>query len=370
MDRLLRDIMRRHLWVSIAVLGFSLLFLVSYMWRVEAANVEPFFWLSAVYWLLYGGLIYWLRTGRTLKSNDPSLSLAFLALAVTYTSFSLYFAPENRDLGLLLYLVAIPYGVFQLNWQRFFLLAVYVMTAYLAVVSMVYTKYPAQWSWSQEVTLFGGLLFSLLFYVVLGKEVMVFRQRYEQKNRDLRNALQQIEELAITDELTGLYNRRYLMNMLDNQRTLVARENTTFVLIFIDLDHFKQINDQYGHAIGDQVLKELATLLKKSVREVDLVTRYGGEEFVVLLRDASINGALPRIERIRSQVNNRVFSNLQLSLTISAGVAEFRYPERIDELVSRADKLLYEAKRSGRNRVVSEPAPEQLVLAEEILPRF
>ena len=187
----------------------------------------------------------------------------------------------------------------------------------------------------------------------------MLREAYRHKNRELRRAMVRIEELAITDELTGLYNRRYLLRTLEKQRALANREGLPFVLAFVDIDHFKQINDQHGHRIGDQVLVELAQLLRLSVREVDLAARYGGEEFVLLLSGMTLATAENALNRIRIAVMEEHFSESSLPLTVSVGVAQYHAGEEGDELLNRADRLLYEAKRAGRNRVRTETVEQQ-----------
>ncbi len=365
MNKLQRDILRRHGLVTIGILLLSVLFVVSYLLRVPDPNYTELIYVLICYTVLQSTLLFWVASGRSLKNKDPSLTLAFLILGITYISVGIYFVPENRDISLLFYLTAIPYGIFQLNWQRFLFLALYSMTLYLAVIFHHYLKDPRAWPLPQELTLATALLFCLLFFAVLGKEVTVLRSRYVRKNEELKVALKQIEELAITDELTGLYNRRFLQTTLASERAIAQREGSTFVLAFIDIDHFKAINDRHGHAVGDEVLVELAQLLRTSVREMDLVARFGGEEFVILLRDMTVDRAVQRMERIRKKVEGQTFSALGLPLTISAGLTEYRVPEPIDELILRADKLLYQAKEQGRNRVVSDPAPRQLSLAQD-----
>jgi diguanylate cyclase (GGDEF)-like protein len=149
------------------------------------------------------------------------------------------------------------------------------------------------------------------------------------------------------------------LRTLEKQRALANREGLPFVLAFVDIDHFKQINDQHGHRIGDQVLVELAQLLRLSVREVDLAARYGGEEFVLLLSGMTLATAENALNRIRIAVMEEHFSESSLPLTVSVGVAQYHAGEEGDELLNRADRLLYEAKRAGRNRVRTETVEQQ-----------
>jgi len=177
----------------------------------------------------------------------------------------------------------------------------------------------------------------------------------------LSQAVQDSMELAITDGLTGLHNRRYMENHIN---TLVhdatARGKDLSVLI-LDLDYFKSVNDSYGHQAGDDVLREFARRLRKSVRGVDLVCRYGGEEFVVIMPETNTGLAYTVAERIRERIAAAPFAitgrTREIPVTISVGIASLNDTTQTAEaLLERADHALYAAKRDGRNRVVAEAA--------------
>ncbi|MGQ0764777.1 MAG: diguanylate cyclase [Gemmatimonadota bacterium] len=166
-----------------------------------------------------------------------------------------------------------------------------------------------------------------------------------------------LEMLALTDPLTGVLNRRALTERLAAEMGRVRRYESTVSVLLIDVDHFKNVNDTWGHLIGDSVLTELASLLQGAVRAVDVVARYGGEEFVVVLPETVMSGATTFAERLREQIEGFPFASTAghaLSLTGSIGVAS--YPsenvESVDELLAAADQALYRAKAAGRNRVV------------------
>jgi len=160
----------------------------------------------------------------------------------------------------------------------------------------------------------------------------------------------QLERLAITDQLTGLYNRLQLDRALDEEHSRNMRYGTQFCILLADVDEFKLVNDTYGHQIGDEVLIGIAHALKAGVREVDVVGRWGGEEFLVICRETQLAGALILAEKLRVAVESVPF-DLAGTRTVSFGVAEFRSGEVLTETLSRADDALYRAKRGGRNRV-------------------
>jgi two-component system cell cycle response regulator len=181
----------------------------------------------------------------------------------------------------------------------------------------------------------------------------VRRKRYQDR---LRANFHRSMALAVTDGLTGLYNRRYMTGHLD---TLIARGGPGghgLSLLMLDIDHFKLVNDNHGHAIGDEVLKEFGGRVARSVRGIDLACRYGGEEFVVVMPETDLATARKVAERLCRHVNEDAFvaqgGDLALPITCSVGVASWQANEGSEALIKRADDALYIAKREGRDRIV------------------
>jgi len=163
-----------------------------------------------------------------------------------------------------------------------------------------------------------------------------------------------LEQLSITDELTGLANRRHLFDQLAHEIQRSRRYDTPLSVILIDIDHFKRINDTWGHSAGDAVLRTAAGVFRASSRETDVVARYGGEEFALLLPETGLDGALTRAEALRAQIaatDTTLRNNGAVRVTVSLGVAALSPGESAEELMQRTDAALYVAKRKGRNRV-------------------
>ena len=177
----------------------------------------------------------------------------------------------------------------------------------------------------------------------------------------LRQNLDQSLELAVTDQLTGLHNRRYMVGQLNALVARAAKGGDPVGALLIDIDHFKKINDNFGHDVGDEVLREFAVRVATNVRAIDLPCRYGGEEFVVIMPGASLAAAERVAERIRLHVSGSPFrvagGKELLTVTISIGVAaSLGENDKPEALLKRADEAVYEAKTSGRNKVISHAA--------------
>lgn len=185
------------------------------------------------------------------------------------------------------------------------------------------------------------------------------QKNLKNKNRELikRNIL--LEQMAITDSLTKLYNKGYILRRLDSELTRTVRYNESISVIMIDIDHFKKINDSFGHIAGDSILKKLAEKLAESVRDVDIVARYGGEEFLVVCPNTSISGASILAERIRENIQNTIFhaNGTDIRITVSLGLTSLSPSSHINsdlnsgKLLEEADLALYKAKSAGRNKV-------------------
>ena len=178
----------------------------------------------------------------------------------------------------------------------------------------------------------------------------------------MRNALRYHEALAAAfrDPLTGAGNRVALDKTLQREIELTKRHGQQLSILMLDLDHFKLVNDEFGHSMGDKVLKEAVTCITGCIRQTDMCFRYGGEEFLIMLSNAEHAGALRIAERIRMSISALDFSNDKgrLQVTTSIGCATLMIEDSMDSLVQRADKALYQAKHSGRNRVVCDTDDE------------
>ncbi len=188
--------------------------------------------------------------------------------------------------------------------------------------------------------------------------IQVRRRRYQDR---LRANYERSLSMALTDVLTGVYNRRYALRHMDGLMRRVGDTGKALSVLMCDLDRFKSVNDTYGHAAGDEVLKQFAQCATQSMRNIDMVARFGGEEFVILLPDTDGDNAVKAAERLCKKVAAMVMQipeapGGQLSVTVSIGVASTSKPMSGDELIKLADAALYRAKQGGRNQVCADPS--------------
>jgi diguanylate cyclase (GGDEF)-like protein len=203
------------------------------------------------------------------------------------------------------------------------------------------------------ITLSQVLTFVLAFAV---EHMVVNKIAYEafKETKTLAMQLEKKEALASTDSLTGLFNRRKIEALIREQHQILVNMGACYSILLIDVDHFKRVNDHYGHAVGDEVLMHLSHCIRDHIRGVDNVGRWGGEEFLVLLPNAALEEARKTAERLRGTVAAHVYSEMpELNLTISVGVIEANRMMTIDETLRSVDKMLYGAKANGRNSVFS-----------------
>jgi diguanylate cyclase (GGDEF)-like protein len=172
----------------------------------------------------------------------------------------------------------------------------------------------------------------------------------------LSAALKKLIQDSETDPLTGLYNRRTFLKRIENEAVRFKRNQKPFSILFGDIDFFKKINDTYGHAAGDAILVNISNILNTEKREIDQVARWGGEEFLILLPETDITGAVQHGNKIRELISAKpfIYEEQEIQITMSFGVSKYDGDNTIDRTIDLADKRLYLAKESGRNKVVSE----------------
>lgn len=224
------------------------------------------------------------------------------------------------------------------------------------VTGVEYRIRQADGEWSWQAANLGPILDEdgrVAAVIGVGRDINLRKQAQaatEALNRALAAANEQLSRMANTDRLTGLWNRRHFEEVVAHEMIEADRYHLQLSMLIFDIDHFKAVNDQYGHLAGDQVLIELSRIARQQTRDSDLLARWGGEEFVILMPNTGPIDATTVAEKIRSAFASHRFPDLG-TVTASFGIAAFRAQESLDRWISRADGALYEAKQAGRNRV-------------------
>ncbi len=351
----------RHLAALLAALVFTVASILFFYYDLYSIERETFYSILILFWST--GLIFTvlLRTGLNKKFADPSLTAAQILVGTLFILTITYLLDEWRGLMLMAYFAVLSFGYFKLKFREFLSVALFAILGYILIILYLFVYEP--YRIELELELLQLLVFSITVSVMLytGSAIHQLREKSKQQHIELQKVLELNKTLAITDELTGWYNRRYFMEQLIQQKALSEREDSDFILCFCDLDHFKRINDKFGHHTGDVVLKKFADILKTSIREVDYAARFGGEEFVCLLVNTDIKSALKVTERIRESLAKYNFSDIAPSLhaTVSIGISNFKQFNTIQETLMNADNRMYRAKEHGRNKVVYSDEDEE-----------
>ena len=187
------------------------------------------------------------------------------------------------------------------------------------------------------------------------ERLRVVNEELQKQLEEITKLEQQVREQAIRDALTGLYNRHHLLNVLEAEFCRAERKGHSIAFMLIDLDHFKKVNDSYGHQAGDTTLQAATQVIGKSIRRSDIAFRYGGEEFLVILPEITLNNARQRAEQLRQAIDELEILFKGETIHISASIGMAIYPQHGstgDEMLSRVDHALYQAKKAGRNKVI------------------
>lgn len=307
-----------------------------------------------------------IKTNINLRFADPSMTLAQVALSIGPAYYVMFHSQQLRPVVLVLVISSAMYGLFRFRMRDFLILSFIEIGGYAVMIVLLYHYAPAEINLPVELLQWFALTATVLQFSGLGGLITSLRNKVKSRNDELamRNgelveALQRIEELAMRDELTGVFNRRYLMEAIRHECLRCERSGDSFTLCILDVDHFKRVNDMHGHLVGDQVLQHIARSAAAALRQTDVFGRYGGEEFAMLLTATASEGASVTAERVRRRIEQADLSAISagLQVTVSIGIADFQKGEEAAQTFKRADQALYLAKASGRNCCITAPSP-------------
>lgn len=306
--------------------------------------------VNAALWLL-------IHSNINLRLRDPSMTALQMIICQWPALWVMFFleAGQARAIFLLITIVPALYGILALNVRSFILVSIGFLIQYSALHLALWLYRPQVMNTELELIQSFAFVLVLAEVALIGGFISGLRGKLRLRNRELKNAMGRIQELVNIDELTGIYNRRRIFQVLNEESNRYRRAPGAFSVGILDVDFFKQINDTHGHQAGDKILRQLASSVTDDLRVIDSFGRYGGEEFLLILPQTTLAGAEIKAERIRSSIEALRFDDLpaDISITVSIGLAEFQAGETTDDTLARADKALYQAKESGRNRVIS-----------------
>ena len=288
---------------------------------------------------------------RLLPSGDMILPVVVWSTLVLLVSA--YYVDQVRLCVMMILFAVLQVGVFRVRLRGFAVVSAFAVLAYAVIIALVHRNHPASIDVFSELIQWVVFTIMTIVFVALAAEISDIRVQVSDRNKELGNIVERIQDMAIKDELTGLYNRRHALERLYKIREMAERGAFGFVIAYVDLDHFKDVNDDYGHQVGDDVLRAFARTVQKQVTGRDFCARLGGEEFLVVLVKTDLNSAESLTQDLRRKLSGaRIDSAPDLRVTASIGLARFQHGESLDALLARADDALYEAKESGRDRVV------------------
>ena len=317
------------------------------------APLQAMAWWSVV---AVGGLTVMaalVRCGWSARWRDPSMTFQQILWAITCSAVAYVLAAEARGIVPGLLAVTMLFAALNLRAKQIVAVSLYALGAFslavLFIIQLDNSTEPAL-----EIAYALVLVLMLTGCMLLSLRLYQLRGRLRKQRQELAVALKENRELASRDALTGLINRRHMRELLELEQRRCVRGVRTMLLAQMDIDHFKSINDTYGHGVGDMALKAFAQTVRDNIRNSDVLARWGGEEFVLLLSDTDVAGAMLTLQRVRAAVECTTMADAPpgLQMTVSIGLAEHMAGEMLEVTLDRADKALYSAKRAGRNQVM------------------
>ncbi len=329
---------------------------------VMAAGLEEGWTNRTLYagWLAFVGaglLVSFIaiRLGWTAHLHDPGLTTWQIVMGCLAVDWGYLMCGPLRTIALFPLALVLTFGAFSLSWRRIMGLAAFALLGLLAVVAWLQVQPSLKGTWPATAPPLDRINVGMMLVLMPALAVMTarlssLRGRLRQQRSHLSSELDEARLLAEVDMLTGLPNRRALIERLARFERDATEGGAPFAVTLLDIDHFKKVNDVLGHAAGDELLAKFARVARDSLRGGDVIGRWGGEEFLILTHGAADPSATAVIDRLQRatfalQVLNR-------PVTFSAGIAAHRAGEDVSQAIARADAAMYEAKQRGRDRVI------------------
>jgi len=336
-----------------ALVTVTVVSLLVYATMIGVAQARQVGWLAGFFGVFMLGFYATIRSGLNRRFSDPTLALPQVISAQTLIAAGYAMTGPVHGATVIMLSLVMVFGMFSLRPAALRVASLYTVAVMGAVMYWCAHHQPEHYPAPLELFNFALTAVVMIAISQLSGQLMDMRTRVKTQKIALEQALGHIKEMAARDELTGLPNRRRMMTLLQEHATRHARGGPRFYVCIIDLDHFKNINDSFGHAAGDAVLRAFANQAQQVLRNTDMIGRWGGEEFLLLPETPPGEPTLG-VARLRDTLAVMPASpSLQdLRVRFSAGFARYEDGEPIDQAIERADRALYAAKSAGRNRSV------------------
>jgi diguanylate cyclase len=338
--------------VCVGLQGYACM--VGFMEWESAIRLSALILINVLWW--YGVL----RSGLNLRFKDPALTLPQILSALTVIAGAYAITGPVHGSTMMLLALVLVFGIFNMKAQAARIAGAYTVVLMGVTITYKCITEPAFYPVRLEIAHFVLVAAIVPTISALAAQLSNLRAKLQAQKEELSQAVQRIQILATRDDLTGLFNRRHMMDVLtQHQKRLVRSGHHRFCLAILDIDHFKRINDTHGHGVGDEVLRGFAQAAESVLRETDVLARWGGEEFLVLLNDTQPGQANIGLERLRELLEKvTLVPHLpDLKPTFSSGLTAYELSEPLHSCIERADQALYRAKSNGRNRTETAVAP-------------
>jgi diguanylate cyclase len=345
-----RTRMRLALLAAGLVLVCALIGLSAALWAGTAPWLAGL-WAAAIC-IGQAAMVLTLRMGWSQRFKDPALTQAQMLFAMLMTALIYPMVGPMRGGVLPVFILILSFGMFQLSARQTLRQALAAVLLMLLAVLLHDRRQGSSATLAIDLAHLSILAVSVLGVSVLAMLLAGIREKLKRKRQELREALACIEELAARDALTGLYNRRRGEELLSQALARQARDGLPLSLLLLDLDHFKRINDEHGHAVGDAVLRHFARTTEDALRSTDQAVRWGGEEFLLLLQGADADVPLQRLHLAVASSVVHLPEGGELRYSYSGGLVRAQPQMQAERLLELADAALYRAKTAGRNQVV------------------
>jgi diguanylate cyclase (GGDEF)-like protein len=324
-----------------------------FVWIGEARLAPVAWWTAAT----LGGMVVFfmlIRTGASRRWHEPSLSVPQMLFALTSGAIAYALVGAGRGAVFPIVMVVLMFGMFAATPRQMGWVSIYAVALFGATMTLMSVRNPVGYPPAVELGHFLLVATMLPAVSLLAARLSRLRHRARLQRAELAQAVARLREHTTRDELTGLINRRHMLTVMEQERQRCVRSGQTFCLAMLDIDKFKPVNVQHGYAVGDAVLRAVAQEALRHVRAADVLARWGGEEFVLILSDTRAVLARGGMERLQQRVGalRILHGSAALGITLSGGLAEHHAGESVAQTLERAERALQEAKAQGRDRVV------------------